>query len=196
MFMHLVMDSTILKTLIVYNRLMLIYNKLSRINGHWNLSKILSHENDQKFKSNQQRVEVNIRYVHCVQSTTTQITYYYVINLKWPFGMPSREVFVLYVLLDFIIFANYSLLLRRKNIKGEHRIRSNYTIKNHMLLGHMHIACGVSPFRDSNFSELKKHSLSIYISKSKMVYTKKVWQSRNLDCKLCSSDFWFIIDCI
>ena len=47
---------------------MLIYNKLSRINGHWNLSKILSHENDQKFKSNQQRVEVNIRYVPCVQT--------------------------------------------------------------------------------------------------------------------------------
>ena len=34
-----------------------------RVNGHWNLSKILSHENDQKFKSNQQRMEVNIRYV-------------------------------------------------------------------------------------------------------------------------------------
>ena len=65
-----VRDSTTHKTLFVHNRLMLIYNKLSRINGHWNLSKILSHENDQKFKSNQRRMEVNIRYVPGVHDRT------------------------------------------------------------------------------------------------------------------------------
>ena len=36
------------------------------------------------------------------------------------------------------------LLLWR--VKVEHRIRSNYTIKIHMLLGHMYIACWISPF--------------------------------------------------
>ena len=63
----------------------------------------------------------------------------------WPYGMPSQEVFI-YCMFCYILLSLLIIAIVIKRIKVEHRIRSNYTIKIHMLLGHMYIACWISPF--------------------------------------------------